>query len=375
MPHLFRFPLFLTLALLGSCASDRPASDPMRLGVSPTLLPFTYEKGPHGMYNGGVRSILQDRSGAYWFGSHLEGVCRFDGTRMQCFTTADGLGDNQVRSIQEDSRGRVWFDLGVGIGCLSGETLVTQAERHYEPTVQRPIDAQDLWFKGNESVGFSEDEQQAGVYRCRDGVLTFLPFPLPVLKGTSSGYSVTGYAKGKGGRVWIATYNAVFGLDNTGFTMIDGDRMGLREGEGAPHVRCVFEDSAGRVWIGNNGVGVLVVDGDLDGEGTTSLTPARGTGEALLRMAAPLVASETSDGGRSLQRVFSIGEDRDHNIWIGTIGGGAWRFDGHTLTQFTAKDGLTTADVMAIYQDRSGDLWLGGNGVFRFDGARFERVH
>ncbi|MBM4007248.1 MAG: hypothetical protein FJ292_06755 [Planctomycetes bacterium] len=27
----------------------------------------------------------------------------------------------------------------------------------------------------------------------------------------------------------------------------DGARMGLREGEGMPHVRCVFEDSRGRV--------------------------------------------------------------------------------------------------------------------------------
>ena len=38
------------------------------------------------MYNSGVRAILQDSSGAYWFGSHFEGVCRFDGERFQCFT-------------------------------------------------------------------------------------------------------------------------------------------------------------------------------------------------------------------------------------------------------------------------------------------------
>ncbi len=331
------------------------------------------------MYNGGVRAILQDRSGAYWFGSHLEGVCRFDGEHMQCFTEADGLSDNQVRSIQEDSRGNIWFDLGVGLGSFDGEKIVAPEDREYGTLVQWRLAADDLWFKGNESHGFNAKENAAGVYQCRDGVLTYLAFPLPPQAVTNSGYSVTGFSKGRDGRIWIATYDAVFGFDGTAFTMIDGERMGLRmglreglrEGEGVPHVRCVFEDSVGRVWIGNNGVGVIVIEGAT----TTSLTPAQGTGEALLDMAAPLVASDTSDDGRSLQRVFSIGEDRDGNIWIGTIGGGAWRYDGKSLRQFTAKDGLTTADVMAIYRDRAGDLWIGGEGVFRFDGAKFERVH
>ena len=133
----------------------------------------------------------------------------------------------------------------------------------------------------------------------------------------------------------------------------------------------MFEDSKGRLWIGNNGVGVVVIDG----ERTAGLSPLLGTGEALLRMGAPLVASIAADAGQSLQRVFSIGEDRDGNIWIGTIGGGAWRYDGHELRQFGARDGLTTSSVMAIHRDRSGSLWLGGDGVFRLDGNRFSRMY
>jgi ligand-binding sensor domain-containing protein len=125
------------------------------------------------------------------------------------------------------------------------------------------------------------------------------------------------------------------------------------------------------VWIGNNGVGVIVVDGDS----TAGLTPLEGTGEALLRMGDPLAQSAAADRERSLQRVFSIGEDRDGNIWIGTIDGGAWRYDGRELRQFTASDGLTTANVMAIHCDRDGTLWLGSTGVFRLTGQRFERVH
>jgi len=41
----------------------------------------------------------------------------------------------------------------------------------------------------------------------------------------------------------------------------------------------------------------------------------------------------------------------------------------------SARDGLTTKDVMAIYRDRAGDLWVGGTGVFRFNGTSFDRMY
>ncbi len=45
------------------------------------------------------------------------------------------------------------------------------------------------------------------------------------------------------------------------------------------------------------------------------------------------------------------------------------------MRNFSAEDGLTSKDIMAIYTDRRGDLWLGGNGVFKFNGESFDRIH
>lgn len=83
---------------------------------------------------------------------------------------------------------------------------------------------------------------------------------------------------------------------------------------------------------------------------------------------------DVTDGSPTLHRVFSIGEDRAGNIWFGTVESGAWRYDGRSLRNYTAKDGLTSKDIFAIYTDRHGDLWLTGNGVFKFNGASFDRV-
>lgn len=314
---------------------------------------------------------MQDREGNRWFGSHFEGVCRVDLGQIRHFTRADGLSDDQVRAIQQAPDGSIWFDNGVGVSCFDGERITARTGSAPRVMDAWALEPHDLWFKASESHGFSESEREAGVYRLHGGHLTYLALPLPAQLRSNAGYSVMGFARGKGGRLWIATYDAVFGFDGASFTVIDGKRMGLREGEGVPHVRCVFEDSRGRLWIGNNGVGVVVVDGDS----TIGLAPLAGTADALLRMGSPLTSSAAVNRDGSLQRAFSIGEDRDGSIWIGTIDGGAWRYDGRELRQYTANDGLTTASVMAIHLDRDGVLWLGGAGVFRFTGTRFERVH
>jgi len=362
------FTALLSGAIVTGCDSVPPGRSD---SASVRLLPFTYAPREDGAVNGGVRAILRDRAGYLWIGSHFEGVCRVDGDEVRRYTTADGLSDNQVRAIQEGADGTIWFDTGVGVSCFDRGRILTPREREYSLLSPWELAPDDLWFKSNESHGFNDKERDAGVYRLHDGRLTYLTLPLPLALRSNTGYSVTGFAKGKGGRIWIATYDAVFGFDGVSFTTIDGARMGLREGEGVPHVRCVFEDSRGRVWIGNNGVGVVVVDGDT----TVGLAPLGGTGEALLRMGSPLVSSAAPDRDQSLRRVFSFGEDRDGNIWIGTIGGGVWRYDGRGLRQFTARDGLTTPSVMTIFCDRDGAIWVGGTGVFRFTGERFERVY
>lgn len=61
-----------------------------------------------GLAGSTVFCLLQDKQGFLWFGTET-GVSRFDGTHFRNFTTYDGLPDNQVLSMFEDSKGRIWM--------------------------------------------------------------------------------------------------------------------------------------------------------------------------------------------------------------------------------------------------------------------------
>lgn len=49
-------------------------------------------------------------------------------------------------------------------------------------------------------------------------------------------------------------------------------------------------------------------------------------------------------------------QDKAGNLWFSTGGEGVYRYDGISFTNFTTKDGLSSNDVSAITQDKSGNI-------------------
>jgi ligand-binding sensor domain-containing protein len=319
-------------------------------------------------YKTGVRSILEDSKGNIWFGSYNEGVCLLQNGEFQYFTTENGLSDNQVRSIYEDKNGIIWFECGIGLSIYDGQKMTIYKERNFNSKSGWKLSDSDLWFKGDETVGYNKLEENPGVHQYDGKNLYFHTFPIKPKVGEENAYSVsTPFVKSKNGMVWFGTYGAVIGYDGKQFTTFNDDALGFNGTTETLHIRSIMEDSKGNLWIGNNcssssiaGIGVLKYDGK---EFT------RFTKQHQLR--------KEDTKGNSLDRVFSIGEDASGNIWFGTVESGAWRYDGHSVKNFTQKDGLDGGLIWIIYKSKTGDLWFGGgpNGVLRFNGKSFERIY
>jgi ligand-binding sensor domain-containing protein len=54
---------------------------------------------------------------------------------------------------------------------------------------------------------------------------------------------------------------------------------------------------------------------------------------------------------------------------------GVWRYNGMKITQYTVQDNSKDISLFSIYKDNNGNLWLGthGNGAFKFNGQTFEK--
>ena len=60
--------------------------------------------------------------------------------------------------------------------------------------------------------------------------------------------------------------------------------------------------------------------------------------------------------------VWSLAEDNKDNLWLGTWGGGLFRFANNHFTRFGKNDGLGGGIVRAIQAAKDGSLWIATDG-------------
>ncbi|MBK8497982.1 MAG: regulator [Flavobacteriales bacterium] len=154
-----------------------------------------------------------------------------------------------------------------------------------------------------------------------------------------SGTSVRGMAQDAQGNMWFATRGGVARFDGRRFT-----RWSAQDGLADDQVWCVLVDRSGGLWFGTDG-GVSRFDG-------RSFTPFA----IPVPAAHPRYHPSTYPNPKLINAMI---QDRAGNIWFGTNGNGAYRYDGKALTNLSEKDGLCNNFVQSILEDRHGNLWFG----------------
>ncbi len=321
-------------------------------------------------FTSGIRAIYQDSKGNYWFGSLQEGVAVYNGKSFIYFKSEDGLSDNQIHNIQEDKKGVIWFNTQRGVSSYDGTKIVNHTKADMEESqTNYPIHSneqlQGQWMKSDNDIWFEAGTKE-GVYRYDGQKLNYLAFPQQKVHNHYDNlFAVTSISKGKKNMIWFGTYAGVFGFDGNGFTIINDETLGIDRNIAPLHIRSIFEDSKGRLWIGNNGIGVLLKEGDS----IINFSEKNN----LIHTASGRKGDKSMPG--TLEHVFTIVEDGKGNIWFGDRDAGIWKYDGVKMTNYTKKDGLTDDNALSIFEDNKGELWFGmadGN-IYKFNGKTFEK--
>lgn len=306
-------------------------------------------------FTSGIHAIFQDSKANYWFGSHNEGVSIYNGISFEYFTTNEGLLDNQIRSIQEDENGKIWIGTAKGISVYDEGKFTNYPPENNNPIFDWNETNGDLWFYAGE-----ED----GINRFDGKNMNYLIFPKPKNKYPDNSYGVTDISKSKDGKIWIATYAALFNYDGKMVNIFDHKNLKLKDKE-LLHIRSVLADSKGRIWIGNNGIGVLLMEGNsiINFSDKNNLIHPTSTKRG-----------DKSQPG-TLEHVFAIEEDSEGNIWFGDRDTGAWKYDGKNVTNYNIDNKLSSPMIWTIYKDNNNSLLFGladGN-IFKFNGKTFEK--
>jgi len=333
---------------------------------------------------------------------------------VQSWRTGDGLPDNAINDMLQDSSGYIWlatleglvrFD-GVSFKQLSSPSIAQVAARNIRALAQT-ADSTLLMLP---AVG--------GVVQLKDGRFS----PHPAGEGIAGNQLQTLFVD-RGGAVWlswagggvrrwqagkIAEFGPTNGLssrarvslaaDNAGGVWIasggflgcyrDGKLTRITENLNSTEFTVVAASRSGGIWVCKNTGLLKWNDGQFSTVSTnlpwgSSSDNARemfedshgvlwiGTGaHGLFRLAGGKIAAEET----SQSQITSITEDREGDIWVGTAGGGINRLRPKSFILYNTKSGLPEDMSDSVCADEQGNVWLAnrGSGVVRItDGKVF----
>ncbi len=318
-------------------------------GICNCVLRFDTLGIEQGLSQSSVRVIFQDSRGFLWFGTE-DGLNRYDGYNFKVFKRDPGnvksISDGWINAITEDQQGYLW--IGTRLGGLNRYDPLNGQFTQFQQNDNDPNSLAD-----NRVTALLVDRDNhlwvgtlSGLDRFDPNTQTFhhYPYMIPTL-----GTEIEGSAELEAGARSAASQTS---------EVTQSEKLSSKS------VSTLYQDSAGRIWIGT-----------LDG-GLNKYDAASG-------VFTHYQASPDNPVSISSNRITSITEDTSGNLWIGTQKGlnlfnpATGRFktfmhepnDSRTLVD----DSITTLQI-----DISGNLWVGtDNGLDRLsrDHLRFAHYH
>ncbi|RTE55261.1 hypothetical protein EHW67_01460 [Arenibacter aquaticus] len=303
------------------------------------ILPFQSISFKDGLSDNRIGAILQDSAGFMWLSTQL-GIDKYDGQEVKTYFLPNE--NNQVNSLVQDKRGRIWVTTTGGlfyfnIECdqfkryTSSDPYINNILEGYIPNALA-LDSGALWCSTTNSeiiVLFPYEEKADEVIK------------MPKATVDKAAISTTDLLQDKNGIIWVGTSNGgIYAYKNSKFIKANF------QGNNA-HINSLSMDQSGLLWIGTNGNGLFSY------HPKTQTTQHYSTREWD-------IAKRISNN-----YVIDVMVDRDNNIWIGTDGGGLILYESKNNRFFTFKQSPYTkypiADnsILSIHQGIDNLIWVG----------------
>lgn len=376
---------------------------------------FTNYTVRNGMTTNTVSKVAVDNMGNIWVGTP-KGISKYDGKSFRhfVFQSPENPSSNSVSSIQVADNGVVYCIAGNKVySIVNGKSQPLNLPRAEDSVSSILASGKDLWIATTKGI----------VYSYQNSKWQRLAFNEPQLKGTPHVWAM--YKDSKG-RVWLGT--------NGGLYTIDSNRIKIARLKGntplygLPSIFSITEDKYNNIWLGASSGAYRIKDSTLaycsKSNGLTDntifqvLADAEGNiwmasdGQGVFRFSGAQFSVVDESTGLPSAQVMSIAAQGQrlyfgtydaglytyenggvykvnipvnttitalqprnmYDMWIGSRGGGLWRYDGIIFKSYT-KPTLPSNFVTCLYRDAGGRMWVGfDNGAVYYQNDTFHRV-
>lgn len=337
---------------------------------------FHHQKNSsHSLSSNNILTLYEDQSDNLWIGTFKNGLNKMDLSdkalkNKELVKNPVYESQNEVRCIVEDAKNRVWLGTKYGdIFCCDKENNILfripedlkENSNYIRSNIYALlIDGNDLWV-GTKGKGLYHIKDVIGFENSADNL-----FKTDVYQHTYEdlngipGNDIFSLLKDQYGQIWIGTYHGGLSVIKnpdseiifTNYHSNPADSTSICDNR----IRKIYQDRNDNLWIGTvNGLNYL---------DARMLLAERKKFQWFYK-------DPTNANSLTNNDIFDIHQDLNGTIWVATYGGGlnsiSLRNNEPIFDHFFRKDGLSSDIVFSILEDSDQNLWLGtDNGLGKF---------
>jgi signal transduction histidine kinase/ligand-binding sensor domain-containing protein len=303
-----------------------------------------------------VTNIFQDSEGFLWMSVFSSGLVRYDGAKMDLFSSKDGLTDLGVWQILEDGQGYLWISSNAGVVVSEEPVSAYKNGRRLKFTNQ--LGGVNLSDEGMTENRLAVDKSgKIWVATVTHGLIGYqttedsrlMVDTVSTKLDTNFDLFVSSVFASKTGTLFAALEGGILAeCDDKNLTILYSPKISSNE----QNFNSLFEDEKGQIWaFKQNGELLLFRD----------------------KSSLPIFISK-----QPLTNYFGIYTFEEGVIWTSNSESGITRIDKENfqvLGVYTRANGLLSNHIYDVYEDREGNIWIaqsGGVSKLRFNYKAFE---
>jgi ligand-binding sensor domain-containing protein/serine phosphatase RsbU (regulator of sigma subunit) len=290
-------------------------------------------------------STTKATSNSCYFGTFAEGMIEYDfkkNKKIKKYNLSNGLTNNAILSLFKDREQNIWIGTdGSGVYKFKNEKFTYYTKNNGLPENSINAVSQDVF--GNIWIALKTN----GLCKIsKNGTYEFFKQNDPNSKGLTDN-NVNAILSLKNGRVLFGTNEGFCAYENGKLHVISNTNFDKK------YILTLFQSKNNTIWIGTNN-GLFSYHNDVITE-ETSLNALKQEGLDL--------------------PIFSIGEDKESNLWVGTEQGVIKLDKTSKPTLYNKSNTFSSSRIVSIIQDEKQNLWFGTEeGVFHYDYKTFLKI-